>query len=125
MLAQRLCPIGGACYSEVVTSSRPARVLTLLDATSLIVGIIVGAGIYQMAPDVAKGVDGPWSLLGIWALGGLLSLCGALCYAELAAAYPHQGGDYVYLKRAYGDWAGFLFGSAGCSSRSSGRATSP
>jgi amino acid transporter len=110
MLAQRLCPIGGACYSEVVTSSRPARVLTLLDATSLIVGIIVGAGIYQMAPDVAKGVDGPWSLLGIWALGGLLSLCGALCYAELAAAYPHQGGDYVYLKRAYGDWAGFLFG---------------
>jgi len=94
-----------------VTTSAPARVLTLLDSTSLIVGIIVGAGIYQMAPDVAKGVDGPWGLLGIWALGGLLSLCGAFCYAELAAAYPqHQGGDYVYLKRAYGDWAGFLFG---------------
>ena len=88
----------------------PARVLTVLDATSLIVGIIVGAGIYQMAPDVAKGVEGPWGLVGIWALGGLLSLCGALCYAELASAYPEQGGDYVYLQRAYGDWAGFLFG---------------
>jgi amino acid transporter len=82
----------------------------LLDATSLTVGIIVGVGIYQMAPDVAKGVDGPWGVLGIWALGGLLSLCGALCYAELAAAYPEQGGDYVYLKRAYGDWPAFLFG---------------
>lgn len=88
----------------------PTRSLSLFDATSLIVGIIVGAGIYQMAPGVAKGVDGVWGLLGIWALGGLLSLCGALCYAELATAYPEQGGDYVYLNRAYGDWAGFLFG---------------
>jgi amino acid transporter len=90
--------------------SLPTRALSLFDATSLIVGIIVGAGIYQMAPDVAKGVDGPLGLFGIWALGGLLSLCGALCYAELATAYPEQGGDYVYLNRAYGDWAGFLFG---------------
>jgi amino acid transporter len=90
--------------------STPIRSLSLFDATSLIVGIIVGAGIYQMAPDVAKGVDGVWGLLGIWVLGGLLSLCGALCYAELATAYPEQGGDYVYLNRAYGDWAGFLFG---------------
>jgi len=90
--------------------SLPTRALSLFDATSLIVGIIVGAGIYQMAPDVAKGVDDVWGLLGIWALGGLLSLCGARCYAELATAYPEQGGDYVYLNRAYGDWAGFLFG---------------
>jgi amino acid transporter len=90
--------------------SAPARSLSLFDATSLIVGIIVGAGIYQMAPDVAKGVDGALGLFGIWVLGGLLSLCGALCYAELATAYPEQGGDYVYLNRAYGDWAGFLFG---------------
>ena len=90
--------------------SLPTRSLSLFDATSLIVGIIVGAGIYQMAPDVAKGVDGVWGLLGIWVLGGLLSLCGALCYAELATAYPEQGGDYVYLNRAYGNWAGFLFG---------------
>jgi basic amino acid/polyamine antiporter, APA family len=88
----------------------PSRSLSLFDATSLIVGIIVGAGIYQMAPDVAKGVDTVAGLLGIWALGGMLSLCGALCYAELATAYPEQGGDYVYLNRAYGDWAGFLFG---------------
>ena len=63
-----------------------------------------------MAPDVAKGVPGSWGVLAIWAAGGLLSLCGALGYAELASAYPRQGGDYVYLSRAYGRWAGFLFG---------------
>ena len=49
-------------------------------------------------------------MLAIWVVGGLLSLCGALGYAELATAYPAEGGDYVYLTRAYGRWAGFLFG---------------
>lgn len=88
----------------------PVRELTLLDSTSLIVGIIVGVGIFQVAPDVAKGVPSAWGVLGIWALGGLLSLFGALGYAELASAYPRGGGDYVYLTRAYGPWAGFLFG---------------
>jgi amino acid transporter len=89
--------------------SQPRQTLTLLDSTCLIVGIIIGAGVYQMAPDIARGVGGPGSLLGLWILGGALSLCGALCYAELATAYPREGGDYVYLSRAYGDWAGFLF----------------
>lgn len=92
--------------------AQPKPELTLFDSTCLIVGIIIGAGIYQMAPDIAKGVGGPWGVLGIWALGGVLSLCGALSYAELATAYPREGGDYVYLNRAYGSWAGFLFGWA-------------
>jgi amino acid transporter len=76
----------------------------------LIVGIIVGAGIYAVVPDVAKGAASWWMFLGIWIVGGLLSLCGALGYAELATAYPKEGGDYIYLSRAYGRWAGFLFG---------------
>lgn len=88
---------------------QPRPVLSLLDSTCLIVGIIIGAGIYQMAPEIARGAGGPWGLMGLWLLGGLLSLCGALCYAELATAYPREGGDYVYLSRAYGSWAGFLF----------------
>jgi len=88
----------------------PRRELSLLDSTCLIVGIIVGAGIYQITPDVAKGVGTWWGVPAIWILGGLLSLCGALGYAELASAYPREGGDYVYLGRAYGRWAGFLFG---------------
>ena len=88
----------------------PAKNLTLLDSTCLIVGIIVGAGIYQVAPDVAKGAQSWWAVLLIWGLGGLLSLCGAFGYAELGSAYPHEGGDYVYLSKAFGNWAGFLFG---------------
>jgi basic amino acid/polyamine antiporter, APA family len=99
------------CYGKTV-QPKPKPELTLFDSTCLIVGIIIGAGIYQMAPDIAKGVGGPWGVLGIWALGGALSLCGALSYAELATAYPEEGGDYVYLSRAYGSWAGFLFGWA-------------
>lgn len=94
------------------SSAQPKPVLSLLDSTCLIVGIIIGAGIYQMAPAIASGAGSPLGLLGLWLLGGLLSLCGALCYAELATAYPREGGDYVYLSRAYGSWAGFLFGWA-------------
>jgi amino acid transporter len=92
--------------------SEPRRVLTLFDSTCLIVGIIVGVGIYQVTPDVARGATGPLLFLGLWLLGGILSLCGALCYAELAIMHPRQGGDYIYLTRAYGPVAGFLFGWA-------------
>ncbi len=88
----------------------PKRELTLFDSTSLIVGIIVGAGIYQMAPAIARGGGSAGGMLVLWLAGGFISLCGALSYAELATAYPQEGGDYVYLTRAYGNWAGFLFG---------------
>ncbi|MCP4263256.1 MAG: amino acid permease [Planctomycetes bacterium] len=84
--------------------------MSLFDSTSLIVGIIIGAGIYQMAPDVAKGAGSILGVSLIWIVGGIISLCGALGYAELASMYPREGGDYVYLTRAYGPWAGFLFG---------------
>ena len=82
----------------------------LWDAVSIIVGIVIGAGVYETAPLVLANVPDPWTGLGVWALGGALSLCGALCYAELATTFPQSGGDYVYLKRAYGPLLGFLFG---------------
>lgn len=88
----------------------PRRELSLADAVGLMVGIMIGVGIYQMAPAVARGTGSAAGVMLIWALGGLLSLCGALVYAELASAWPRAGGDYVYLTRAYGPWAGFLFG---------------
>ncbi len=88
----------------------PQRQLTLTDSVCLIVGIIVGAGIYQVAPDVARGAHNGMGVLVLWFGGGVLSLCGALVYAELASAFPQAGGDYAYLTRAYGRWAGFLFG---------------
>lgn len=93
-----------------MTQGQPRRVLSLFDSTNLIVGIIVGAGVFVAAPEVARGVGSGWGVIAIWVIGGLLSLCGAVGYAELATAYPEQGGDYVYLTRAYGRWAGFLFG---------------
>lgn len=84
--------------------------LSVFDSTCIIVGIIVGAGIYETAPTVASCMGSWQGVLGIWLIGGLFSLAGALCYAELATAYPREGGDYVYLSRAYGKWAGYLFG---------------
>ncbi len=93
-------------------SNRPAgprRQLTLFDSTSIIVGVIIGAGIYETSPTVARCVPGPGWLIGVWVFGGLLSLIGAVCYAELATAYPRAGGDYVYLTRAFGRRMGFLF----------------
>ena len=87
----------------------PRRQLTLLDSTSIIVGIIIGAAIYESSPKIAGCVPNAWWLMGVWVLGGVLALVGALCYAELATAYPLDGGDYVYLTRALGRKTGFLF----------------
>jgi len=88
----------------------PQKALSLFDSTCIIVGIIIGVGIYETAPLVAASMGSWQGALAIWLAGGLLALTGALCYAELASAYPQEGGDYVYQSRAYGDWAGYLFG---------------
>jgi basic amino acid/polyamine antiporter, APA family len=84
--------------------------LGLWDTVSIIVGIVIGAGIYETAPFIFQNVPNPWVGLSLWVLGGVLTLIGGLCYAELASTYPRTGGDYVYLTKAYGPWAGFLFG---------------
>src|SRR5262245_31288702 len=86
----------------------PAR-LGLWDTVSIIVGIIIGIGIFKTPTDVFGNVSSAWGVLAIWTLGGLVSLMGALCFAELAAAYPRSGGEYVYLTRAFGPSAGFYF----------------
>jgi APA family basic amino acid/polyamine antiporter len=88
----------------------PRQELTLFDSTCIIVGIIIGAGIYETAPTVAACLGSGPGLLALWLAGGVLALTGALCYAELATTYPQEGGDYVYLTRAYGPGAGYLFG---------------
>lgn len=120
-----------------VQPAAPKQQLTLFDSTCIIVGVIIGSGIYETSPKIAAAASGiaaqwteqwPWLgeqvaqhvwlgwlvsdaalIIGVWLLGGLLSLIGALCYAELANAYPKSGGDYVYLTRAFGREMGFLF----------------
>jgi len=88
------------------------RELSEWDAAAIIVGIIIGVGIFRAPGDVAEKIPGTTWILAAWVLGGVLSLLGAFCYAELSAAFPRTGGDYVYLSMAYGRWAGFLFGWA-------------
>ena len=91
---------------------KPRRQLTLLDTTCIIVGIIIGAGIFETTPHVAANVNGTIDLWLVWLAGGFVALIGSLCYAELATTYPEDGGDYVFLTRAYGRNMGFLFGWA-------------
>ena len=90
-------------------AAQPEPVLELRDAIGLIVGIVVGAGIFKTPSLVAANAGGAWTMLAAWLLGGIVSLIGALCYAELATAYPHAGGDYHFLTRAYGRKLSFLF----------------
>src|SRR6185369_1760902 len=94
---------------SLVVSDAPRPLLRLADAIGITVGIVIGAGIYKTPPMVA-GVTGDvgW-LIVAWALGAVVSLAGALCYAELATAYPHAGGDYSFLTRAFGRHTSFLY----------------
>jgi APA family basic amino acid/polyamine antiporter len=84
------------------------RRLNLFDATLLVVGNMVGAGIFTTAGFLAGELSNPWFFAGIWVFGGLLTLCGALTYAEMTGMFPRSGGDYLYLRAAYGPCAGFL-----------------
>ncbi len=86
----------------------PRRVLSTRDGVILVVGLVLGAGIFRAPQMVAAGTSSDATFLLLWVLGGLVSLTGALCYAELAAAYPNAGGEYHFLTRAFGRTAGFL-----------------
>jgi basic amino acid/polyamine antiporter, APA family len=81
-----------------------------LDATMIVVGSMIGSGIFLASAESARLVGSPGWLLAAWALAGLLTMTGALCCAELAAMMPRAGGQYVFLREAYGPSSGFLFG---------------
>lgn len=86
------------------------RQLGLFDAVMLIAGNIIGIGIFVTTGEIARSLPTPGGILLIWLLGGGLALAGALSCAELAAALPYSGGDYIYLREAYGSLVGFLSG---------------
>jgi amino acid transporter len=88
---------------------QPRPTLTVFDAVSMIVGIVIGVGIFKAPSIVAGNVTSEAVFIGLWLAGGLISLVGALCYAELGSSHPHAGGEYYFLSKAYGDWLGFLF----------------
>jgi len=95
--------------SATPAAAAPRPSLRVADAVAIVVGIIVGAGIFKTPALVAGNVDGLGPLVLAWSVGGLISLIGALCYAELASAYPDAGGDYHFLTRAFGRRLAFLF----------------
>ena len=98
---------------RAIRSDRLRRVLSLNDATLLIVASVVGSGIFLTPGAVADAAPAPGVVLAVWLLGGLLSLAGALANAELGAMFPRAGGDYVYLREASIRWrASWSAGSA-------------
>jgi basic amino acid/polyamine antiporter, APA family len=86
------------------------RGLTLTDTTALVIGTVIGTGVFLKAAPMAQGVGTPTLVMVAWVAAGLLTLAGALTYAELGAMLPHAGGEYVYLRHSYGDASAFLFG---------------
>ena len=84
--------------------------LGLFDATMLVAGTMIGSGIFIVSADIARDVGSSGWLLAVWALTGVMTIVGALCYAELAAMMPHAGGQYVFLREAYSPLGGFLYG---------------
>jgi APA family basic amino acid/polyamine antiporter len=86
------------------------RSLTLADTTALVVGTVIGTGVFLKTAIMAQDVGSPGLVLAAWVAAGLLSLAGALTYAELGAMLPHAGGEYVYLRHSYGEAAAFAFG---------------
>ncbi|MBX3661068.1 MAG: amino acid permease [Burkholderiales bacterium] len=93
-------------------AAAPRQTLSVTDACAMIVGLIVGAGIFGTPSIVAGAVGGEATLYAVWIAGGVFSIIGALCYAELATAFPSAGGEYHFLQRAFGRSLAFLYGWA-------------
>lgn len=87
----------------------PARTLSSVDAVAIIVGVVIGAGIFKTPSLVAASAGSAHAVVLFWLLGGALSFVGALCYAELTTTYPDSGGDYYFIRRAFGSGPAFLF----------------
>jgi APA family basic amino acid/polyamine antiporter len=88
----------------------PARSLTLFPVTTIVVANMIGAGIFTTSGLLMQGLGNPLLMLALWLGGGIVALCGAMCYAELGAAIPEAGGEYAFLSRMYHPLAGFLSG---------------
>src|SRR5262245_12516007 len=90
-------------------STIPHQTLSTWDAAAFLIGIVIGAGIFRLPPLVAANVGNEVLYIGVWLLGGVVMLVGALCYAELGSAHPDAGGEYSFLSRAFGSGVGVLF----------------
>ena len=94
----------------MLDAPKPRRELGLFDATMIVMGGIVGAGIFANPSEVAHRVHTPFLILGVWVFGGFIAMCGAFIWAELAARLPGAGGQYLYLREAYHPSVAFVYG---------------
>src|SRR5216117_1364311 len=101
-----------AWMTDARSDSGFRRELGLLDSVVVVAGGIIGVGIFANPSNVARVVGDPVLILLVWALGGAVALIGAFVWAELASRFPHVGGQYIYLQRAYHPVVGFLYGIA-------------
>src|ERR1700690_926062 len=94
------------------SSQQPSLVrgLSLLDSVLLLVSGIIGSSIFLTAKDIAGPLPNPKLFFLVWVLGGLISLCACVAFAELGSMFPDSGGQYIYLREAYGDLVAFLYG---------------
>jgi APA family basic amino acid/polyamine antiporter len=86
------------------------RKLSWVDATAIVIGIVIGSGIFLLPNLIARELSSPAAILSVWIISGVLSYFGALAYAELGAMMPDTGGQYVYLREAYGPLCAFVCG---------------
>lgn len=93
----------------LLAAGQPARVLRWWEAVCMVVGLVIGAGIFKTPSLVAQFTRDPGWLITAWIVGAAVSFTGALCYAELASAHPHHGGEYHFLTLAYGRRLSFLY----------------
>ncbi len=93
---------------------RPQGILSVFDAITIMVGLVLGVGIFRTPSIVAGSVESEAMFVLVWIVGGIITFIGALCYAELSAAHPNAGGEYHFLSRAYGRSTAMMFGWARC-----------
>jgi APA family basic amino acid/polyamine antiporter len=104
--------LAASTAEEISTDSKPTLVrgLGLLDSVLLLVSGIIGSSIFLTAKDIAGPLPQPILFLAVWVLGALISLCACFAFAELGSMFPDSGGQYIYLREAYGDLTAFLYG---------------
>jgi len=102
-------PMAGATLSDAKPSGF-VRELGLFDSTTIVVGSMIGSGIFIVSADIARHTGSAGGLLAAWIISGLMTVAAALSYGELAAMMPKAGGQYVYLREAYSPLWGFLYG---------------
>src|SRR5260370_21483833 len=99
-----------AATNSIPETAELVKGLGLLDATTIVMGSMIGSGIFIVAADIAREVGSPGLLLLTWVVSGLMTVIAAVSYGELAAMMPRAGGQYVYLREAFAPLFGFLYG---------------